>query len=461
MAKTPIFETQACTRCGGSGNYSYCQMHGTVCFQCGGSKVQLTKRGHAAQVFYNNLLTKPASEFKVGESYRMQGDPKAYRIEEIKDDPLNPGLIQLNGSGMSYGTQPGTPLRSVPTTEVRDAARAKALEYQASLNSRGKPAKMKRTDAAAPSVIDPAAFTFVAGVYFGSNPGEDFDALLGEWMQEKCLHDDDKAGWYSKKPKVLEDFPPLNPAGNFARKGTCDHCGARFDWGAVYVHTSGKHIVVGNTCADGTLSVPDRATLNTQRMKSRLEAQRKAFKMTVLACEQAITGDFVWLYAEKHEHKTLSDIAHKGLAWGSITDRQLELVNSIRFGVKAQWVVDKEARLAERAAADKARADAEANAKPVPDTGDRIKVTGEVLTVREQEGYMGALVRKMLVRTTEGFKLWGTVPSALYDVDRGATVEFSCTVERSKDDAKFGFFSRPTKPRVVPAAPAAEQTVAA
>lgn len=367
MAKTPIFETQACTRCGGSGNYSYCQMHGTVCFQCGGSKVQLTKRGHAAQVFYNNLLTKPASEFKVGDSYRMQGDPKAYRIEEIKDDPLSPGLIQLNGSGMSYGTQPSTPLRSVPTTEVRDAARAKALEYQASLNSRGKPKKVKRTDAAAPSVIDPAAS--------------------------------------------------------------------------------------GNTCAVGAL--------DTSRTKAKLEAQRKAFKMTVLACEQAIAGGFVWLYAEKHDHKTLADIAHKGLAWGGITERQLELVNNIRFGVKAQWVVDKEARLAERAAADKARADAEAAAEPVPETDKRIHVKGEVLTVKDhyyEEMYMG---RKMLVRTTQGFKLWGSVPSSIDGVARGAMVEFDCAVQRSKDDAKFGFFKRPTKARTVSAAPAAEQTVAA
>src|SRR5581483_11115026 len=157
MAKKPIFETKSCGRCGGSGHYSYCQMHGTVCFQCGGSGVQLTKRGEVAQRFYNELLTKPARDFKVGDSYRMQGDPKTYRIEEIKPDALNPGLIQLNGPGMSYGCSPDSPLRSVPTVEVRDAARAKALEFQATLGTNGKPKKVKRTDAAAPSVIDPAA----------------------------------------------------------------------------------------------------------------------------------------------------------------------------------------------------------------------------------------------------------------------------------------------------------------
>jgi len=461
MAKKPLFESQSCGRCGGSGHYSYCQMHGTVCFQCGGSGVQLTKRGHVAQRFYDELLTKRAGDFTVGDFYR-DADGKTYRVDEIKPDTNNPGSIQLisNGkpgvtfSGMCYVTSPDHPLRSVPATvEARDAARAKALEFQATLGKNGKPKKVKRTDAAAPSIIDPAAFTFVAGVYFGSNQGEDFDEILGEWMAEKDA--DDKAGWYSKKPKVLADFPPMNEQGNFARKGTCDHCGARFDWGAVYVHTSGKHIVVGNTCADMTLSVPDRAALDTNRMKAKLEAQRKAFKMTVLACEQAIAGDFVWLYAEKHSHQTLADIAHKGLVWGGITDRQLELVNSIKFGVKASWVADKEARLAERAAADKARAEAEAAAEPVPETDKRIHVQGEVLTVREQEGYMGATVRKMLVKTAQGFKLWGSVPSSIYDIDRGAKVEFDCAVERSDKDPKFGFFTRPTKARVVTAQAAA------
>jgi hypothetical protein len=38
------YETEPCGRCGGSGHYSYCQMHGTVCFDCRGKKVRLTKR---------------------------------------------------------------------------------------------------------------------------------------------------------------------------------------------------------------------------------------------------------------------------------------------------------------------------------------------------------------------------------------------------------------------------------
>jgi hypothetical protein len=301
----------------------------------------------------------------------------------------------------------------------------------------------KRTDLAAPTVIDPAAFTFVAGVYFGSQPGEDFDAMLGDWLVEKDQHDpDQKAGWYSKKPAVLRDFPPLNVQGNFARKGTCDHCGARFDWGAVYLHTSGGHIVVGNVCADNTMDVPSRHDLDVRRIKARIASQREAARNAAKARAEAVVGGFEWLYAGTHDNATLADIARKCLAWGGITERQLALVRRIHDGTPAEWEVKKAAQAAQRAADDAA-------AQPVPVTAERVEITGEVLTTKEQEGYMpGQSVLKMLVKTDAGYKLWGTVPRDL-EVARGVKVAFSAKVERSKDDAKFGFFSRPTKARVV------------
>lgn len=314
----------------------------------------------------------------------------------------------------------------------------------------------KRTDLAAPSVIDPAAFTFVAGVYFGSNANEDFDALLGDWLGEKA-GENDKAGWYSKKPLVLEHYPPLNPAGNFVRKGTCDHCGARFDWGAVYQHTSGAHIVVGNVCADKTLDVPNRHELDVRRLKARIAAAREAERNAGKARAQAATEGFDWLYVGTHNNATLDDIARKGLAWAGLTVAQIALVKRIHDGTPAEWEVKKAAKAVARAAEEEA-------AQPVPVTTDRIEIAGEILSTKEQEGFVPGgyvwpgqsvpTVVKMLVKTDAGYKLWGTVPSQLindrgfYEL-RGKRVAFSAKVERSKDDAKFGFFSRPTKARVV------------
>lgn len=310
----------------------------------------------------------------------------------------------------------------------------------------------KRTDLAAPSVIDPAAFSFVAGVYFGSNPSEDFDALLGEWMAEKDA--DGKAGWYSKRPQVLADFPPLDAEGNFVRKGTCDHCGARFDWGSVYAHTSGKHIVVGNVCADKTMDVPSRLDLDVKRMKSRIAAAREAARNAAKARAEAVTGGYEWLYSGTHDNATLADVARKGLAWGGLTARQVEMVKRIHDGTPAEWEVKRAAREAARAAEESA-------AQPVPVTDARMAVRGVVLSTKTQDGYMpGQSVLKMLVKTDAGYKLWGTAPSQLLDDGtdsplRGKTVEFLARIQRSKDDAKFGFFSRPTKARVVSAPTAA------
>ena len=301
----------------------------------------------------------------------------------------------------------------------------------------------KRTDLAAPTVIDPAAFTFVAGVYFGAQPSEDFDELLSYWMAEKDPNGN--AGWYSKRAKVREQFRMLNPEGNFMRKGTCDHCGAAFDWGSVYVHTSGGHIVVGNICADKTMSVPSRLELDVSRMKSRIAAHRKAARMAAAARQLAFAGGYEWLYASEHDHPTLRDIARKGLQYGGITPRQLELVRKIHDGTPTEYELARDAKRAARAAE-------EAAAEPVPETTERVEVEGEVLTTKEQDGYLpGQTQLKMLVKTTRGFKLWGSVPAVLLDGTGliGKRVAFAAKIERSRDDEKFGFFSRPTKARFV------------
>jgi len=39
------FETESCSRCGGTGHYSYCSAHGTICFKCKGSGKQLSRAG--------------------------------------------------------------------------------------------------------------------------------------------------------------------------------------------------------------------------------------------------------------------------------------------------------------------------------------------------------------------------------------------------------------------------------
>jgi hypothetical protein len=80
-----LFENEMCSRCGGSGQYSYCQSYGTRCFKCHGDTVTLTKRGMAAQRWFNAKKMKPAREAKVGDKIVFDGIPgfSKSRVVEI------------------------------------------------------------------------------------------------------------------------------------------------------------------------------------------------------------------------------------------------------------------------------------------------------------------------------------------------------------------------------------------
>lgn len=81
----------------------------------------------------------------------------------------------------------------------------------------------------------------------------------------------------------------------------------------------------------------------------------------------------------------------------------------------------------------------------------RVDVEGVVLTVKLQDGNYGATL-KCLVLLDNGAKLWGTVPAALSNLERGARVAFTATCERKAGEKSFGFYKRPTGARLVPAA---------
>ena len=80
----------------------------------------------------------------------------------------------------------------------------------------------------------------------------------------------------------------------------------------------------------------------------------------------------------------------------------------------------------------------------------RVEVTGEVISIRTNENEWGYITRTV-VRDAQGFKVWGTLPSAISGAKRGDIVTFTATLTPSNDDPKFGFFKRPTKASIVAA----------
>jgi len=145
----PVFESETCSRCSGCGRHSYCQMYGDTCFKCGGRGVVLTKRGLAAQVFFDDLCSVPASEIVVGDLVWFDGRPfgKAgfFRVESIEPDRLNsrPGQprLMIHLPAASWGVAATDKMRKGFPADEKRRRIDQALAYQATLTKTGKPRK--------------------------------------------------------------------------------------------------------------------------------------------------------------------------------------------------------------------------------------------------------------------------------------------------------------------------------
>lgn len=149
-------ETETCSRCGGSGSFSYCQTHGDRCFKCHGKGRHLTKRGEAASVYLTELRSRRADQIVPGDeilapSGLVGGWHKVISVEptdttgwysvgggvrrEARKDLLT---IRAEGLGVN-GLAPEKMIRVKQTAEQSAQTFAAALAYQATLTKAGKP----------------------------------------------------------------------------------------------------------------------------------------------------------------------------------------------------------------------------------------------------------------------------------------------------------------------------------
>lgn len=89
---------------------------------------------------------------------------------------------------------------------------------------------------------------------------------------------------------------------------------------------------------------------------------------------------------------------------------------------------------------------------PIPQTDERIVVTGEVVSIKAVASRFAQRVAeiKLLVQC-DGYRLYGTCPKFKGELpQRGDRIEFTAQVIPSPDDPEYGYFKRPTKPSYTP-----------
>jgi len=291
-----------------------------------------------------------------------------------------------------------------------------------------------RTDIHRPGApgFDPGEYEHVRSFYQGNS-----DEARGVYQYEAQRERE----WLAAHGRD-EGLPEFE--GNHYAKGTCDHCGARFDYGETVAHMpTMTYIHVGHICASETFELDNRADLLRRDAARAIARANELAKQREAAEKFAATdrGSIVVAHLRKHNWNNFyADLLAKLERFGTLTDGQMAAVER-NIDKDNQRAAEREARMEREAAMDK---------NPCP-TG-RGQITGEVLSAKWKDTPFGAQL-KMLVLDDRGFKVYGTVPSRLDDeVERGTRITFVAEVTPSDDDELFGFFKRPTQASILEAA---------
>ncbi len=299
---------------------------------------------------------------------------------------------------------------------------------------------IKRSDIHRPSAIIPTDYEYVGITHGPVTAYDDHHFILLMRAQVKA-HMDRTGGTYS----------------GHDHGGKCHICGAWFNCGVVFYHSkTNAYIKTGEDCAEKLEFAGYKGDLKAFRTAVKVSTELKAGKkkaeatLTDLGLVQAWT-----LYKEaesiysrrrandptvtkdevKYEEATIHDIIGKLVKYGTISEAQRLYVEKLveRFNTR------------DEREAEAARIDAEklANRKPAPE--GRLVITGTVLGMKAVENMFArnAETLKALIETSDGWKIWVTVPSAA-GWEKGQEVRIKVSVIPSTKDPYFAFGKRPS-----------------
>jgi hypothetical protein len=290
---------------------------------------------------------------------------------------------------------------------------------------------MTRTDIHRPSAIEPDDYTFVG---FECLPGQNEDPMgwaQAQQAERECIqaHMAHTGGTYSQHE----------------HGGNCHVCGSvNAIYTALFYHEkTNSYIRVGQDCAR-KIELGGTGDWNAfiARVKNHMEARagkRKAeaqltewglercwaiYTECVIECSDPVRG--IGPVA------IVCDIVGKLVRYGSISDKQVDFLRKL---------LDQIDRKDEIAAERQAEYE---TAEPAPK--GRVELTGTIVGLKSVEGWgYDQTVMKMIVKAEAGWKVFVTVPDALFDGEelKGRTITMRVTVEPSDDDPKFAWGKRP------------------
>lgn len=207
---------------------------------------------------------------------------------------------------------------------------------------------------------------------------------------------------------------------------TCDYCGTRHSYGAAFLHTpSGKYVAIGNNCAGNHFNYSSRDARERDKLRKKAARLREKLKIEK-KCNEYLNEYPQLVIALNCDHRIVADIKSRFRKYGSMSDKQRELVMKLYHEEK-----EKKARWEKR----------KKESGPTPE--GRVEMSGKVVSIKTKETQWGS-TEKMLVELENGSRVYGTVPTAICHIEKGAQISFRATVTQSKDDHTFGFFKRPS-----------------
>lgn len=296
---------------------------------------------------------------------------------------------------------------------------------------------MARNDHHAPGseLFNPESYDFVNAVDLDPEDKEDrrFYAEVMQWIREKYVAGQGYT-WVGGR-------------------GVCVHCGQRIRYAAIMKRDESKELVyIGETCLGNRFTGVTASQFREMRKRSAdLRAQQR-IKTTVheLCQRHPLLTELTYiesgneLFTGDRYNSFLCDVAWKFLRNGELSEKQVNAVERcIRGAMKYTAILEERDR--KRAAECD---ELEAKGVRVPD-GERVTVTGVVLSVKESYNNFGTTYR-MTVKSDNGYLINTTVPAAiLSETVKGSRVQFDATLNASSDDPMFGFGKRPTKARIL------------